>query len=102
MNDTADRAGLQIDRKLAEFLESEVLTPLGRDVGKFWTDFAVLLARFSPRNRHLLEKRESIQAQIDSWHRQHRGQPHDPAAYRTFLEEIGYLVPEPGDFTIGT
>ena len=102
MSDIANRAGLRIDQQLAEFLETEVLTPLGRDVGTFWSGFAALLDRFAPRNRQLLDKRESLQAQIDSWHRQHRGQPHDTVAYRTFLEEIGYLVPEPGDFTIET
>ncbi|MXP46111.1 malate synthase G [Altererythrobacter luteolus] len=102
MSDIANRAGLKIEQQLAEFLEAEVLNPLGRDVDAFWAGFAALLDRFAPRNRQLLDKRESLQAQIDSWHRQHRGQPHDAGAYRTFLEEIGYLVPEPGDFTIGT
>ncbi len=102
MSDITDRAGLQVDSNLAEFLEREVLAPLGRDAGEFWSGFAALLAKFAPRNRQLLDKRESLQSQIDSWHRQHRGQPHDAAAYRAFLEDIGYLVPEPGDFTIGT
>ncbi len=102
MTDTTTRAGLTIDRKLAEFLENDVLAQLGRDADSFWSGFAALLARFAPRNRQLLDKRESLQSQIDSWHRQFKGQPHDAAAYRNFLEEIGYLVPEPGDFTIGT
>ncbi len=102
MSDITDRAGLQVDSNLAEFLEREVLAPFGRDAGNFWGGFAELLAKFAPRNRQLLDKRESLQSQIDSWHRQHRGQPHDAAAYRAFLEDIGYLVPEPGDFTIGT
>ncbi|MGB7374015.1 malate synthase G [Pontixanthobacter sp.] len=102
MSDIATRAGLTIDRKLAEFMEREVLGPLGRDVDAFWDGFAALLARFAPRNRQLLVKRDMLQRQIDSWHRQHRGQPHDAGAYKTFLEEIGYLVPEPGDFVVGT
>lgn len=102
MSDIATRAGLKIDRKLAEFLEREVLGPLGRDVDGFWAGFAALLDRFAPRNAQLLAKREMLQQQIDSWHRQHRGQPHNSPAYKTFLEEIGYLVPEPGDFVVGT
>ncbi|WP_209348135.1 malate synthase G [Pontixanthobacter sp. CEM42] len=106
MSDTAIRAGLTIDSKLAEFLETEVLTPLGRDVDAFWNGFADLLATFAPRNRQLLAKRELLQIEIDSWHRQRRGQrggqPHNQAEYQHFLEDIGYLVPEPGDFTIGT
>ncbi|MEM6858268.1 MAG: malate synthase G [Pseudomonadota bacterium] len=96
------RAGLSVDERLAAFLESEVLTPLGRDVDAFWNGFAALLDEFAPRNRALLGRREELQAQIDAWHAERRGKPHDAAEYRAFLTEIGYLVPEPGDFTIGT
>ena len=102
MTDMTTRAGLSIDSRLASFLEGEVLTPLGRDVGAFWQDFAALLADFAPRNRALLAKRESLQAQIDAWHIERAGKPHDAAAYKAFLTEIGYLVPEPADFQIGT
>ena len=55
-----------------------------------------------PKNRDLLAKREDIQAQIDSWHKSRRGQPHDQAAYKAFLTEIGYLVPEGPAFSIDT
>jgi malate synthase len=102
MTDMTARAGVSIDSRLATFLETEVLTPLGRDVDVFWQGFAALLAEFAPRNRALLEKRESLQAQIDAWHGERPGKPHDAAAYKAFLTDIGYLVPEPGDFTIGT
>ncbi len=102
MNTKTDRAGIQIDAKLAEFLESEVLSPLGRDVEAFWSGFAKLLADFAPRNRALLEKREDLQAQIDAWHKDRLGRPLDQGEYQAFLREIGYLVPEPGDFQIGT
>jgi malate synthase len=96
------RAGLAIDARLAIFLERDVLTPLGRDIDAFWQGFAALLAAFAPRNRALLAKRESLQAQIDAWHVERAGKPHDAAAYKAFLTEIGYLVPEPGAFQIGT
>ncbi|XUU60440.1 malate synthase G [Erythrobacter sp. HA6-11] len=102
MTTKIDRAGIQIDAPLAEFLETEVLTPLGRDVGAFWTRFAKLLADFAPRNRALLEKREDLQAQIDAWHKERRGKPLDQTEYQAFLREIGYLVPEPAAFQIGT
>ncbi|WP_394728492.1 malate synthase G [Altererythrobacter sp. GH1-8] len=102
MTTKTDRAGIQIDAPLAEFLENEVLSPLGRDVGAFWTGFAKLLADFAPRNRALLEKRDDLQAKIDSWHKERRGKPLDQNEYQAFLREIGYLVPEPSDFQIGT
>ncbi len=102
MTDMTTRADIAVDARLATLLETEVLGPLGRDVDAFWRGFAALLAEFAPRNRALLEKRESLQAQIDAWHTGRAGKPHDAAAYKAFLTEIGYLVPEPGDFTIGT
>ncbi len=102
MSEYVERAGIAADPALADFIEREVLAPLGRDEDDFWHGFAELLERFVPRNRALLAKREELQRQIDDWHIAHRGQPHDAAEYGAFLGDIGYLVPEPGDFTIGT
>src|SRR3546814_8821497 len=68
----------------------------------FRSDFAGLLAKFAPENAALLAKRADLQAKIDAWHKQHEGQAHDAAAYRAFLSEIGYLVPEPAPFAVGT
>ena len=102
MTDMITRAGIAIDSRLAAFLEAQVLTPLGRDVAAFWQGFAGLLAEFAPRNAALLVRRDELQAQIDAWHVARAGKPHDPASYKAFLESIGYLVPEPGDFQIGT
>ncbi|ABC63874.1 malate synthase G [Erythrobacter litoralis] len=102
MTDYTTKARLQIDPALAAFLEGEVLAPLGRDADAFWQGFSNLVHGFTPRNRDLLAKREELQAKIDAWHRKRRGQSHDHAAYKAFLSEIGYLVPEPDAFTIGT
>ena len=102
MTEFVTRAGIEADPQLATFIETDVLGPLGRDVDAFWKGFADLLGRFGPRNADLLAKREDLQAKIDAWHTERAGQPHEAGAYRTFLEDIGYLVPEPGEFTIGT
>jgi len=102
MTQYVTRAGIEADPKLADFIETEVLGPLSRDVDGFWQGFAALLEEFAPRNAALLARREELQAKIDAWHGEHAGKPHDGGAYRAFLQEIGYLVPEPGDFTIGT
>ncbi|WP_170002276.1 malate synthase G [Pseudopontixanthobacter vadosimaris] len=102
MTKYTNRAGLKVDPQLASFIEDEVLAATGRDAEEFWSGFARLLENFAPRNRKLLATREDLQARIDEWHRQRRGQRHDADAYRAFLTEIGYLVPEPGAFTIGT
>ena len=102
MTEFVTRAGIEADPQLAAFIETDVLGPLGRDVDAFWKGFADLLGRFGPRNADLLARREDLQAKIDAWHTERAGQPHEAGAYRTFLEDIGYLAPEPGEFTIGT
>ncbi|MGA1345957.1 MAG: malate synthase G [Ilumatobacteraceae bacterium] len=95
-----DRAGLRVGRELAEFVTAEALpgTAIGED--DFWDAVARIIDRLTPRNRELLETRASLQAAIDRWHRDHPAR--DPAAYRTFLEDIGYLVPDGEPFTITT
>ncbi len=102
MSNRVERAGLQIDAALTDFIETEVLAPRGRDIAAFWAGFAEICASFAPRNRELLSRRDALQLQIDGWHQQRRGQLHDSAAYRDFLESIGYLVPEPAAFSITT
>ncbi|MFC3441640.1 malate synthase G [Sphingobium rhizovicinum] len=97
-----DKAGLHVAEQLADFIETRALPGTGIGPDAFWTGAAAIFARFAPENTVLLRKRDTLQAQIDSWHEQRRGQPHDAAAYQAFLREIGYLVPEPAPFTIGS
>ena len=101
MSDYVERAALQVAAPLAALAEGEVLTG-GVTPDRFWRGYAELLRELVPANRALLERRGALQRQIDDWHRAHRGQPHDGAAYQAFLREIGYLVPEPAAFAIGT
>ena len=102
MSNRVERSGLAVDAALAAFVEAEVLGPLGRDASVFWAGFAALLARHVPTNRALLARRDALQAQIDAWHLERAGQPLDADAYKAFLSDIGYLVPEPAPFQIGT
>jgi malate synthase len=74
----------------------------GVTAAAFWGGLSALVHDLGPVNRALLAKRAEMQARIDAWHVARRGQAHDAAAYRAFLEEIGYLVPEGADFTVGT
>lgn len=101
MTDYVERASLQVAAPLAALVEGEVLTG-GVTPDRFWRGYAELLRELVPANRALLERRGALQRQIDDWHRAHRGQPHDGAAYQAFLRDIGYLVPEPAPFAIGT
>ena len=102
MSARVEISGLQIDRELVDFVANEAIK--GTDVTSdgFWAAMAEVLNAHRDTNKALLEKRELMQAQIDDWHKARQGQPHDTAAYKTFLQEIGYLVPEGADFTIDT
>ncbi len=96
MSQPVDRAGLSIAAELADFVEVRVLPGLGIAPDGWWQGVADIFARFAPQNAALLAKRETLQAAIDA--RYKAGEPVDEA----FLREIGYLVPEPTPFTIGT
>ena len=102
MTSMTDRAGLQVAQALASFIEDRALPNTGIDADAFWRGVAAIFAQFAPENAALLAKRDSIQAQIDAWHQERAGQPIDAAAYQGFLRDIGYLVPEPAPFQIGS
>jgi malate synthase len=97
-----DRDGLRVDPVLADFLEQKALPDTGVSAADFWAGFSALIHEKGPKNRALVAKREVIQEQIDSWHVANRGKDHDAVAYKAFLTEIGYLVPEGADFAIET
>jgi malate synthase len=92
--------GLQVARVLHDFVTLEALPGTGIAPARFWSGLASLLAEFAPRNAQLLQRRDSLQAHIDAWHRAHPGPAFDAAQYRRMLEEIGYLGPEGPAFTI--
>jgi malate synthase len=102
MTGRINKAGLQVAPVLVDFIETQALPGTGVDADAFWTGFADLVNTMGPRGRDLLAQREELQAKIDAWHVEHRGQTFDAAAYRAFLSDIGYLVPEGPDFAIET
>ncbi|MBB4200056.1 malate synthase G [Rhodoblastus sphagnicola] len=84
------------------FIEDEALPGTGLAPPVFWAALERLLVEFAPQNKALLAKRDAMQAHIDRWHLERRGQPHDAVAYKSFLSEIGYLLPQGEDFSIAT
>ena len=102
MTDRIEKFGLQVARPLFDMIEHEALPATGVDSAAFWQGLSQLVHDFGPKNRDLLATREALQAKIDAWHREYRGQPFDAVAYKAFLVEIGYLLPEGPDFLIET
>jgi len=90
---------LQVAQSLFDFVNQEALPGLGIDQQKFWLSFSSLVAQLAPRNSELLAKRELLQQQIDQWH---QNNDYDFGAYKAFLQQIGYLLPQGDDFSITT
>ena len=93
---------LQVATVLRDLVEQRAAAGTGIAPAAFWSALERLVAELAPRLRQLLARRDELQGKIDAWHRARAGQPHDAAAYRKFLEEIGYLLPEGEDFKIET
>ncbi|MES1942550.1 malate synthase G [Salinisphaera sp. PC39] len=102
MTQRVEVAGLQIGRELHDLVRDAIAPGTGVEPEAFWRALADIVADLAPRNRALLDKRRELQEKIDAWHRERAGQPHDAAAYKAFLEEIGYLLPEGDDVQVST
>ena len=102
MTDRVSVGNLRVAQALYDFVNTEALPGTDIDPDSFWAGVDKVVTDLQPQNQDLLARRDQLQAQIDKWHRQHVIEPLDPEAYRQFLTEIGYLQPEPADFTINT
>jgi malate synthase len=102
MTKMIDKAGLKVAETLVRFLEDRALPGTGIAPDAFWKGMADIYGRFAPENAKLLAKRDDLQAKIDAWHQARAGKPIEQKEYQAFLREIGYLVPEPAPFTVGS
>ncbi len=93
---------LHVAANLQRFIEDEVLPGTGVEADAFWKGFDELVHDLAPKNRALLAERDRLQVELDNWHRSNPGPITDMPAYRSFLESIGYLQPEPGEVKIST
>jgi malate synthase len=94
--------GLQVATVLHQFIEDEVLPGTGIASDSFWKGFAQIVNDLAPKNAALLAERDRLQTELDQWHRAHPGPVTDVAAYRAFLESIGYLLPIPKEVSVTT
>jgi len=102
MTDRVTVGNLRIAQVLYDFINNEALPGTDIDPDSFWAGVDKVVTDLQPQNQDLLGRRDQLQAQIDKYHRQHVIEPLDPEGYREFLTEIGYLQPEPADFSITT
>ncbi|MEM9171795.1 MAG: malate synthase G [Pseudomonadota bacterium] len=95
MSNYSQLGRLRVNSAFARFIDTEVLPGTGIEQDAFWHGLDKLVHELAPRNRALLAQRDHLQERIDDWHREHIGQPHDASAYKQFLTDIGYLLPQP-------
>ena len=101
MTNSIDCSGLSVARELYELVNNEILPGTDVSPDSFWPGFARIVNDLGPKNEALLKKRLDLRAQINQWHKDHPGTIDFPA-YKQFLSEIGYLLPEGTDFEITT
>ncbi|KWU51548.1 malate synthase G [Pseudomonas palleroniana] len=102
MTEHVQVGGLQVAKVLFDFVNNEAIPGTGITADQFWAGADKVIHDLAPKNKALLAKRDDFQARIDAWHQTHAGQAHDPVAYKAFLQDIGYLLPEAADFQATT
>lgn len=102
MTERVTVGNLRVAKVLHDFITDEALPGTGVDPDSFWAGVDKVVTDLAPQNQDLLARRDDLQAQIDKWHRARVIGPFDAAEYKQFLTDIGYLAPEPADFTITT
>ena len=102
MTEHVQVGGLRVAKVLLDFVNNEAIKGTGLDAATFWAGADKLIHELAPKNKALLAKRDDLQAKIDAWHQAHAKQAHDAQAYKAFLQEIGYLLPEVADFQATT
>ena len=93
---------LSVDKILADFIDNELLLGTNVSPKKFWDGFDKVVHELAPKNRELLEIRETIQKEIDLWHKKNKFEDFNLEDYKKFLKDIGYLKEEGSEFKIET
>ncbi len=100
--DKIKKGNLTISSILLEFVNKEIIPGTDIDSEDFWKKFDLAVHELAPVNKALIEKRESIQKQIDEWHLANKGKELNKDEYINFLKSINYIVEEKEDFKIST
>jgi malate synthase len=93
---------IKVAKPLADLVQNQVIDGLPFSAEQIWASFENILGALGPRNRALLAYRDDLQTKIDSWHKERAGKQIDQPEYQAFLKQIGYLVEEGEEFSIGT
>ena len=93
---------LKVSEELLHFVNDELFNGTDISPEKFWKDFDKAVHELAPKNKELIDFRETLQKKIDKWHIDNKGKNIQIKEYKNFLKEIGYLKDEGPDFKIET
>ncbi|SFX41888.1 MULTISPECIES: malate synthase G [unclassified Pseudomonas] len=102
MTEHVQVGGLKVAKVLFDFVNNEAIPGTGLTADAFWAGADKVIHDLAPKNKALLAKRDDFQARIDAWHQARADQVLDAVAYKAFLQDIGYLLPEAADFQATT
>ncbi len=91
--------GLTVAQPLHDFIVNEALPGTGVEADAFFAGLSDIFNDLSSSNQGMLARRAELQAKLDAWHKANPG-PIDAAVYKSFLKDIGYLLPEVADFSV--
>ena len=94
--------GLSVSKNLFYFINNELLPGTKIKKENFWKGFNKYVHELAPKNKELLEIREKLQKNIDSWNKKQKGEKINLKKYEEFLRKIGYLKKPGSDFKIKT
>jgi malate synthase len=93
---------LKVSESLSRFVKDELLKDTNISSDDFWLGFEKTIEELEPKNRQLINFRETLQKKIDAWHIKNKSNEFNLIEYKKFLVEIGYLKEEGADFSIDT
>ena len=93
---------IYIDKVLLHFLNEELFPQLSIKQNHFWENASIFFNTLEPERKSLIKKRLSLQNKINDWHKKNNKKFFDKNAYKKFLSEIDYLIPEGKNFSIQT
>mmetsp|Transcript_67389 Transcript_67389/g.161621 ORF Transcript_67389/g.161621 Transcript_67389/m.161621 type:complete len:785 (-) Transcript_67389:159-2513(-) len=100
--------GLQVHPLLAKVIEETICPDTGFSPSYFWCSLKQLIDELSPELERCLRQRDDLQAQIDAYYTEKKQKGVNMTseechkAATSFLNQIGYLVPDKGPVTINT
>ena len=87
-----------VESSLFDFIDKEACNGLDIKAKEFFESLSDVINELQKDNIDLLKKRDDFQSQIDKWHIENKRI--NPAAYKAFLTDIGYITSKPEKFSI--